>query len=130
MKGVFLLALVLGFTGLAQARDEKADPVGTWACDYEIGGQKRSSILAIQKEADKFTGTMSWTDQKDVKLKDVKFTDGKLSFSAERKYMDNVIPIDYTFTIEGDKLQGKGASEFGGKKQEYKIEGKREKKEK
>jgi hypothetical protein len=68
MKGVFLLALVLGFTGLAQARDEKVDPVGTWACDYEVGGQKRSSTLAIQKEADKFTGTTSLSDQWDSML--------------------------------------------------------------
>jgi hypothetical protein len=41
--------------------------------------------------------------------------------------MDNSIPIDYTFTIDGDKLKGKGAAEFGGQKQEFDIEGKREK---
>ena len=41
--------------------------------------------------------------------------------------MDNTIPIDYTFTIDGDKLKGKGASDFGGQKREFDIEGKREK---
>jgi hypothetical protein len=44
--------------------------------------------------------------------------------------MDNEIPIDYTLTIDGDKLKGKGASEFGGEKREFDIEGKREKKDK
>jgi hypothetical protein len=44
--------------------------------------------------------------------------------------MDNKIPIEYKLTITGDKLKGKGASEFGGKKQEFDIEGKREKKDK
>lgn len=44
--------------------------------------------------------------------------------------MDNKIPIDYKFTITGDKLQGKGSAEFGGNKQEFDIEGKREKKDK
>jgi hypothetical protein len=44
--------------------------------------------------------------------------------------MGNEITIEYKLTIEGDKLKGKGASEFGGKKQEFDIEGKREKKDK
>jgi hypothetical protein len=41
--------------------------------------------------------------------------------------MGNTIPIDYTLTIDGDKFRGKGASDFGGQKQEFDIEGKREK---
>ena len=40
------------------------------------------------------------------------------------------MPIEYTLTIDGDKFKGKGAAEFGGQKQEYDIEGKREKKDK
>ena len=41
--------------------------------------------------------------------------------------MGKTIPIDYTLTIDGDKFHGKGASEFGGQKQEFDIDGKREK---
>jgi hypothetical protein len=130
MKTILSAALVLGLCGLAGARDEKADPVGTWKCEYEIGGQKRTSTLTIKKDGDKLAGTMSWPDQKDEKIKDVKLKDGKLTFSAERKLMGNTIPIDYTLTIDGDKLKGKGAAEIGGQKQEYDIEGKREKKDK
>ena len=121
-------ALVLGFCGLAVAQGEKADPVGTWQCSYEIGDMKRTSTLTVKKEGDKLVGTMNWPDQKDEKIKDPKFKDGKLTFSAERKLMGNTIPIDYTLTIDGDKFHGKGASEFGGQKQEFDIEGKREKK--
>ena len=123
-------ALVLGICGLAVAQGEKADPVGTWKCAYEIGGQKRMSTLSIKKDGDKLAGTMSWPDQKDEPLKDVKLKDDTLTFSAVRKFMDNTIPIDYTLTIDGDKLKGKGASEFGGEKREFDIEGKREKKDK
>jgi len=130
MKAVLSMALVLGFGGLAVAQGEKADPVGTWQCSYEIGGQKRMSTLTINKDGDKLVGTMNWADQKDEKIKDPKFKDGKLTFSAERKLMGNTIPIDYTLTIDGDKLKGKGASEFGGEKREFDIEGKREKKDK
>jgi hypothetical protein len=130
MKAILSMTLVLGLCGLAGARDEKADPVGTWKCEYEIGGQKRTSTLMLKKDGDKFVGTMSWADQKDEKLKDPKFKDGKLTFSAVRKFMDNEITVEYTLTIDGDKFKGKGAAEFGGQKQEYDIEGKREKKDK
>jgi hypothetical protein len=130
MKTILSAALVLGLCGLAGAQGEKADPVGTWKCEYEIGGQKRMSTLTINKDGDKLAGTMSWPDQKETKLKDVKLTDGALTFSAERVLMDNKIPIDYKLTINGDQLKGKGASEFGGKKQEFDIAGKREKKDK
>ncbi len=130
MKMILSAALVLGLCGFAGARGEKADPVGTWKCEYEINGQKRMSTLTIKKDGDKFAGTMSWPDQKETKLKDVKLKDGALTFSAERKVMDNKFNVEYKFTITGDKLKGKGAVESGGKKQEFDIAGKREKKDK
>ena len=111
MKTILSVVLVLVFCGLAVAQGEKADPVGTWKCEYKIGDQQRTSELTIQKDGDNLSGTMNWPDQKDEKLKDVKFKDGKLTFSAVRKFQDNTIPIDYTFTIDGDKLKGKGAAE-------------------
>jgi hypothetical protein len=37
--------------------------------------------------------------------------------------MDNEITVEYTLMINGDKLKGKGAAEFGGQKQEFDIEG-------
>ena len=129
MKAILSMAFVLGVCGLAGAADDKAaDPVGTWNCEYEIGGQQRTVTLEVKKDGDKITGTMSWANQKDEKIKDPKFKDGKLTFSAVRKIMDNEIPIDYTLTIDGDKLKGKAATEFGGQKQEFDINGTREKK--
>jgi hypothetical protein len=130
MKTILSAVLVLGFCGLAGAQGEKADPVGTWKCEYAIGDMKRTSTLTIKKDGDKLTGTMTWPDQKETELKDVKLKDGELTFSAVRVFMDNKIPIDYKLTITGDKLKGKGATEFGGEKREFDIEGKREKKDK
>ena len=130
MKTILSAALVLGLCALAVAQGGKADPVGTWKCEYEIGDQKRMSTLMIKKDGDKLAGTMSWSDQKDEPLKDVKLKEGTLSFSAVRKLMGNEIAIEYTLTIDGDKLKGKGAAEFGGQKQEFDINGKREKKDK
>jgi hypothetical protein len=129
MKAMLSMALVLGVCGLAGAAD-KVDPVGTWNCEYEIGGMKLTATLTIKKDGDKLAGTMSWPDQKDAKLKDVKLKDDTLTFSAVRKFMDNEFPLDFTLKIDGDKLKGKAAAEFGGNKQEFDIEGKREKKDK
>ena len=128
MKAILSAALVLGICGLVVAQGEKADPVGTWKCEYEIGDMKRTCTLVVKKDGDKLAGTMSWPDQKDEKLKDVKLKDGKLTFSAVRKFMDNTIPIDFTLPIDGDKFKGKAAAEFMGMKTEYDITGTREKK--
>jgi hypothetical protein len=84
--------------------------------------------LTIKKDGDKLAGTMSWPNQKATKLKDLKLKGSALTFSAVRVLMDNKITVDYTLTIDGDKLKGKGASDFGGKKVEFDIQGKRAKK--
>jgi hypothetical protein len=130
MKTILSVVLALGFCGLALAADEKADPVGTWKCEYTIGDQARTSSLTITKDGDKLVGTMDWPDQKGAMLKDVKLKDGELTFSAERALGDNKFTVEYKLTIDGDKLKGKGASENGGQKREFDITGKREKKEK
>jgi hypothetical protein len=130
MKTILSAALVLALCGLAGAQGGKTDPVGTWKCEYEIGDQKRTSTLTIKKDGDMLAGTMSWPDQKETNLKDLKLKDDTLTFSAVRKFMDNEIPVEYKLTLDGDKLKGKGAAEFGGQKQEFDIDGKREKKDK
>jgi len=127
MKAILSATLVLGLCGLAGAQGDKADPVGTWNCEYEIGGLKLTSTLTIKKDGDKLAGTMSWPNQKETNLKDVKLKDGTLTFSAVRKFMDNEFTVEYKLKIDGDKFKGKG-SEVGGQKREIDIEGKREKK--
>ena len=133
MKAILGVAMALGVCGFAAAAEEKAvDPVGTWKCEYEIGGQQRTATLKLKKDGDNLAGTMSWPDQDETKLKDLKLKDGTLTFSAERKLpgMDDSITVEYKLTIDGDQLKGKGAAEFGGEKREWDIEAKREKNEK
>ena len=128
MKTILSVALVLGLCGLARAADEKADPVGTWTCEYAIGDQQRTATLTITKDGDKLAGTMSWPGQKEAILKDVKLKDAELTFSAERVLGENKYTVEYKFTIDGDRLKGKGTVENGGRKTEFDIAGKREKK--
>lgn len=124
MKAILSTALVLGFCGVAGAADDKVvDPIGTWKCEYEIGGQKRTSTLKIKKDGDNLAGTMSWPDQDETKLTGLKLKDADLTFSAERKIMDNTLTVEYKLTITGDKLKGKGGAEFNGEKREFDIEG-------
>ena len=128
MKAILSLALVLGLCGPAGARDTKADPVGTWKCAYEIGGQKRESTLAVTRDGGKLAGTMTYQDKQEAKLKGVKFEGGVLTFSAEREVMERKFTVEYKLTVEGDTLKGKGAAEIQGEKREFDIQGKREKK--
>src|SRR6478609_6030389 len=68
MKAIFSVALVLGLCGVASARDDKkADPAGTWKCQYKIGDMKRTSTLVIKKDGDKLTGTMTYQDKQEAK---------------------------------------------------------------
>jgi len=124
------MVLVIGFCRIASAADDKADPVGTWKCEYEIGGQPRTSTLTIKNDGDKLAGTMDWPNQKDTKLKDLKLKDGELTFSAERVVGDNKYNVEYKLKVDGDKLKGKGTVVAGDDKREFDFEGKREKKEK
>src|SRR5215469_7131391 len=98
MKAILSVALVLCVCGFAGAAD-KVDPVGTWNCEYEISGRKLTATLTIKKDGDKLAGTMSWPDQKDAKLKDVKLKDGELTFSAERVLGDNKYNLEYKLKV-------------------------------
>ena len=133
MNSFLSMALALGVCGLADAADDKVvDPVGTWKCEYEIGGQQRTSTLKIKKDGDNLAGSMTWPDQDETKVKDLKLKDGTLTFSAVRKLpgMDDGITVEYKLTVDGDQLKGKGAAEFGGEKREWDIEAKRQKNDK
>ena len=129
MKAILSAALLFGLCGFAKAED-KAEPVGTWKCKYEIGDQKRESTLTIKKDGDKLSGTMVFQDKQEATLKDVKIKDNELTFSAVREIMDMKITIEYKLKIEGDKFKGTGGADFNGQKQEFDFEGQREKKDK
>src|SRR5262245_48854385 len=130
MKTILTAALVLGLCGLASARDTKADPVGTWKWEMEVGGKTRESTLTIKKEGDKLTGAISGRGGMETKVDDLKFKDGELTFSVTRERNDMKFTIKYKAKIEGDKIKGKAEADVGGEKRTFEFEGKREKKDK
>ena len=130
MKVILTAAVMFGLCGLALAADAKADPAGTWKCEYEIGGQKREATLAIKKDGDKLAGMMTYQDKQEAKLNNLKFKDGELTFSVERKVNDMTFNVEYKLKVEGDQVKGKAAVDAGGEKREFDVEGNREKKDK
>ena len=127
MKTILSAALVLALCGFAFAQGQNADPVGTWKCEYGIEGQKRTSTLTITRDGDKLAGTMSWPDQKPEPLKDLKLTDGTLTFDAKRLLMGKEFANHYELKIDGDKLKGKLTSDLNGKKGVFDLEATRQK---
>ena len=72
---------------------------------------------------------MSWPDQKETKLKDLKLKDAVLTFSAERKvHQITRITVEYKLTIHRRQAQReRRRKENGGQKREFDIEGSGEK---
>ena len=128
MKAILSAVLMLGLSGALGAGDEKADPVGTWKCEYVVGETKRESTLVIKKDGDKLAGTMSYYDKQEAKLKDVMFKGGELTFAADRELKEATLTLQYKLKLEGDNFKGKIVVEAEGMKREFDIEGNREKK--
>jgi hypothetical protein len=130
MKPILSTSMLLVLGGLAVAQVENADPVGTWNCEYKIEDQTRTSTLILKKDGDTLTGTMSWADQKEEPLKDVKLKDGTLTFSAKRILMGQEFNNSYELKIDGDTLKGKLTSDLKGQKFAFDLKATREKKDK
>ena len=93
--------------------------------DIWSGG--KSGVIEERLQA-KLAGTLSWPDQKETPVKDLKLKDGDLKLSIERKIGDNKFTVEYKLKIDGDKLEGKGAAEFGGEKRAWDMKATTEKK--
>ena len=52
MKTILSVALGLALCGVATAQGEKADPVGTWKCEYKIGDQQRPAVWSTDLMVD------------------------------------------------------------------------------
>jgi hypothetical protein len=125
MKAILASLLVVGLGVVAFAQGN-TDPVGTWKCEYQIGGQRRESTLTLKKDGNNLVGTMKWPDQAEAKLTDVTVKGAEVTFSAVRELMGQKIPLKYTMKVDGDTIKGKG-DRASGDASPFDIEGKREK---
>lgn len=130
MKAFLTFAAVIGLAGIVTAEDKKVEPVGTWKCEYEVGGQKMESTLVVKKDGDKLTGTMTYPEKKESKLKEPKLKDDELTFATDVEFMEMKFTVKYKLKVDGDKLKGKAVAEINGETHEVDIDGTREKKDK
>jgi hypothetical protein len=128
MKPILSIALLLALCSSAFAAADNAGPVGTWKCQYGIDGQTRTSTLTLKLDGDKLVGTMSWPDQKEVPLMDLKLKDGTLTFNAKCVLKGQEFDNHYELKIDGEKLKGKLMSDLKGQKFYFELEATREKK--
>ena len=96
------------------ARTKPKPPVlGQWDLSYRIAERDVSAKLSVSQKPD---GTLeaNWTSGfGESVVSNVKFQDGKLSFSRKTKFNDNSFESTFEGTVKGDKLTGTSKSERG-----------------
>ncbi len=130
-KTVGFLMLMVLVMPLAQAsaqdsarpsRSRRGGLYGDWQVKVKFGERQMESILSFSRDAE---GNRSgrWISFWGLsELKDVKFEEGKLSFTQERRNREGQTTTSkFTGTIKEGKLSGTLSSDRG----EYKLEGKR-----
>ncbi|MBN2137113.1 MAG: hypothetical protein JW720_04850 [Sedimentisphaerales bacterium] len=126
IKGVFLctVALMVGSSLRAAeqpARQRRGGLYGDWQIKVQFGERQMDSILSFSRDQDRnLTG--QWISFWGITdLSDVKFEEGKLSFTQTVRFGDNEFTSNFAGTITEGKLAGTLTSDRG----ESKVEGKR-----
>jgi hypothetical protein len=94
-------------------RKPESPAVGQWDLNYRFGDQDMTAKLAVSQKLD---GALDakWTSQfGESTISNVKFQDGKLSFTRKIKFNDNEFETTFEGTVAGDKLTGTSKSERG-----------------
>jgi hypothetical protein len=87
-------------------RKPESPAVGQWDLSYRIQDRDVTAKLAVSQKPD---GALDakWTSQMgESTISNVKFQDGKLSFTRKAKFNDNEFEMTFEGTVQGDKLTG------------------------
>ena len=109
---IFLSAILLvgsiEVSGLAQDKLQ-----GRWEGKAQTPQGEQAATVTFKKEADGYTGTI--TSMRGVlPLKEIKVAGENITAQSQIDAGGTVIVISYKFTLQGDKLAGKGELDFGG----------------
>jgi hypothetical protein len=123
----------LGFLGVAQAQDKKADATGTWTWTRpgRNGGAEQKMSLKLKVEGDKVTGKLTSPGRQDgtpveTEIKDGKIKGDEISFTITREYNGNSMTMKYSGKVTADAIKGKIDSDRNGQAQSRDWEAKRE----
>jgi hypothetical protein len=120
--GAFLLFHLFALLGLAQ--QEKL--VGRWEGIVQAPQGERPTWLVFKKEGEALTGTMQgMRPGSENQLKDIKVEGNKITAKTEVQGPQGTVALNYTFTLEGEALNGQAAADFGGQSFTFDIKLKR-----
>lgn len=100
----------------------RPSPAGTWRWQSAFGG--REYTLRLKLEGDRLSGVLR-RDGMDATLRDARYEDGKLSFSAALQRNGQKYTGKYTGELNGDSIKGQYTSDFGGQARTRDWEAKR-----
>jgi hypothetical protein len=102
---------------LATAAMQQKDRLeGRWSGSAEgpVGG-KQDAFVTFKKEGDGYSGKISGLRPgMEAALKDVKLDGDKLTARTDFETPQGSLTVNYSFTLAGETLKGKGETEFGG----------------
>jgi len=94
--------------------------LGHWDINFNVGDRDINARLSISKKAD---GTLEgkWDEEGEHVVSNVKFENGKLTFTRKSKINDMEFETKYEGIVKGDELIGKLKGEMG----EFQVNGQR-----
>ncbi len=101
------------FTNTGTRRKPESPAVGQWDLSYRFGDREMTAKLIVSQKTD---GALDakWISQfGESAISNVKFANGKLSFTRKIKFNDNEFETTFEGTVAGDKLTGASKSERG-----------------
>jgi hypothetical protein len=100
------------FSAVGARPKPKLPVLGQWDINFNVGERDINAKLTISQKQD---GTLEgkWDEEGEHTISDLKFQDGKLTFTRDSKIDDFEFENTYEGTVQGDKLIGKLKGEMG-----------------
>ena len=106
--GAILLVGLMEVGGLAQEKLQ-----GRWEGKAQSPQGEMPAVATFKKEGDGYTGTIS-SIRGVTPLKEIKVDGANITAQSQVDTGGAVVTINYKFTVQGEKLAGKGELDFGG----------------
>jgi hypothetical protein len=100
------LALCFSIITIAAAQTPNPNPVGEWDLQSDAQGQITKFTLSITKDGDVYKGKASSEAYGSEELKDLKVEGAVVTYTRNLPIADQVVPMTFKGTIDGDKLTG------------------------
>jgi hypothetical protein len=104
---LLVAAIVVSFSGLANAADDKVNVAGTWEWTTQRQDQEQKHAIKLKQDGSKVTGVYVPPRGDEVELKDVKLEGNTISFAVTRTIQNQERTVKYNGKVEGDTIKGK-----------------------